>query len=418
MIARLFDEPSKEVVSAFLKAILQNNVEEVAKYESLYLRQFNLDFFQKKNSKNSNYSLASLPLTMLFPLHVATLNDSLEAYIYISKKTKMTSTTPDSNNFTAIHYACLYDSYEIVSYCFELAKTNQKMKKEIEELFENNYRTNNQSSVLCLLACKGNSLRILELLVENGYKIVPRLNIICEDIAFRMRNTQILKYLLKRCDITKPDIFILYHAIQTRSLNVIPLIINELDCNLNEYDENTFLTPLFCACFSYSHDDKTKEFSFKDVIKLLLGKMTEIDIPLIINYKAAAHWMCFTGDIEIIKMFLQHNIDINRLDQNGKSCISYIPNLPEQDTLAILNLLYEYGIDLNKPDFNPITTFLKIYNISFPILKWFLGHGSDPDKSLDIRNNDITVRQYIIDRHSFMNEQSEGFEQLINIFNL
>ena len=145
--------------------------------------------------------------------------------------------------------------------------------------------------------------------------------------------------------------------------------------------------------------------------------MSDIDLPSDIKAQGAAHWMCQTGDIEIIQLFLMHNIDINRIDGDGRSCIDYLPIISENELIPILDLLYNKGFDINLPPSNPISPYIKEVIININIIRWFLSHGSNPDKTIDYKTP-TTLRQHIKFRQASSVSQKEELNQLIEEFKL
>lgn len=203
-----------------------------------------------------------------------------------------------------------------------------------------------------------------------------------------MRNVKCLKELLKgessgKDTISETPIMV---AIKNNQPEAVHLLIDageDPDIKIKDlYIFFKWKCALSTACFN--HVDGKVEF-----VRYLLSKISEIDIPSLEQKEAAVHWICRSKSPEIVKMVLERGIDVNRFDEKGRPGPYHLVDsskVPYQSIIEILDLLHQYGYDLNKFSRNPpgetiLAHFLRSIEINdgvMSIIEWLLEHGASP----------------------------------------
>lgn len=132
----------------------------------------------------------------------------------------------------------------------------------------------------------------------------------------------------------------------------------------------------FNACFQ----------NFQETVKFLCDNMHNFDISNQLNKKAAVHWICGSRNIEIVKMVLDKNIDLNRLDEDGHPGPYYMIDLiDEDDAVVILQLIFVKDSNLNNHG-NKANSILGDFVLSIQkplkVIGWLLQNGADANEML------------------------------------
>ena len=126
--------------------------------------------------------------------------------------------------------------------------------------------------------------------------------------------------------------------------------------------------------------------------------MNSIETP-IRHPTSAIHWACRSHNPAIVKMFLDKQIDIHRLDFNGNGGANQLVDIATDDeAIEILEMLKKEGYDFNRVDNNNNSmSLLEAYrtSISQPIevIKWLVQNGADPTMKMKT-NPKITIAEY------------------------
>ena len=355
-------------------AVLHNDVEKLGQCNELFLTQTT---FTYENNQN-NFS-EELPFNGLTLLHLAAITDSLESFIYIERTTCFDFFTRSADNFTPLHYACFFKSYEIISYIIAKAKYNKEAADKLHILYKEDACGSNGKSLM-RLATISLSTEVMKLLFESGYELTESIRTECVNIAVNKKSVDVLLLLLQKS--SGKDSSPLITAISNNNFEAIPILI-QANCNL-EYCTSDYTTALSAACMQ----------SQVDIVRMLCEKMTKIDIQEGIKENAACHWICTSGSPEIAEIMLQHDINVNRLNANDKTCVSVMnPIIPEEDDIKILELLVENGFNINHTPNSPIANYVTGIRKKPKVVAWFLEHGFNPNVKM---NDRFTFKEYFI----------------------
>jgi ankyrin repeat protein len=160
-------------------------------------------------------------------------------------------------------------------------------------------------------------------------------------------------------------------AIMSCEMEAIPVL---LDCG----EDPSYVTPrgnmsaLFLACFMGD--------AWVDVIKMLCERVTKLDLDPGLREKAAIHWACQSKSPEIVEAIVSKGIDVNRLDQNGKTGVFYLLDACSEDTIIrILEILVDYGLEITKgPNLSIMADFATAIGKPCKVIEWLFEHGVDP----------------------------------------
>ena len=168
------------------------------------------------------------------------------------------------------------------------------------------------------------------------------------------------------------------------------------------------------ACNSLCYDPP----KYEKLIRFLLSKISEVDIPENEIGVSAVHWLCNSHSPAVAQMFLERGINPNRYDNEGRPGPFYLVDScsNNQDAIAILDLLVKYGYDLNEHPANGIPILAHYLNsISIrncvDIVEWLVSHGANPHLKFIYQKN--TTSCYELAKK----KKSEPFHEILEIFN-
>ena len=329
---------------------------------------------------DSSLNYDNLPL-----LHIAAAYDSLETFIYLIKRFNFDICMPSLEDYFPLHYACDGKSLEIASFIISfLQKTNDGQEK-LKKIFESDYQENKKYSLidLCTLV---SSDQIIKLILSAGYSVREFRSTEAADNWIRnsiVRNSpKVLSVLLKETS-TSESMSPIMIATSANNIAALKILMQDKTLSLSYYNYQ-HETALSIACIMRN----TK------IVKMLVNEMTFIDLPVDIRAKGAVHWLCESGDPEIASILLKREIDVNRLDQYGKTGVSYLDVTfgEEEKAIMILDMLYDKGFNIHYMPFSPIEKFLTSLSKSPPIIEWFLQHGISLETKL---SRGKTIRQVL-----------------------
>ena len=394
-------------------------MESQAVYAALYNK---IDFLNIQSTKifpKLNYSipdnftkinpivLKNIPTKNLSLLHLAAITDSLEVFIYITKYKKVNPLIQSYDNYNPLHYACLGNSIEVATYIIS----------HFPDLPSHDTPTKLQ---YIYLASVGNSPTILKLLFEHGAKLNSPKNSLDKPIqvAIRFKHISCLKLLLKYSPRSMQGSYNDYSPLMLAIINnqqdaVSLLLENGADPSVRASDGNTALS---LNCFSFQN---------LNVMKLLCDSLINVDIPDEINGLSAVHWICQSGSVEICKMILDRGINVNRIDEHGRTGPYYLVDIGTEDNqLKILELLYEHGLDINFRSSQRQNSAFGIYVQSikhYPkIIDWFLSHGGDINIPLidGTKDHSYTIRSKLIEKAKSMDRKAAPLLEILKKHNI
>jgi ankyrin repeat protein len=368
-------EKSKSYYDNLAENVLNNKIEELSK-------EINKEILTHTNFRCNSESVSSekqLSFDGLTLMHIAAMSDSLECFIYLMKNTHFDFTVLSADEFTPMHYACCFKSIEIISYIIELSKYKTEYADKLQRLYLEDAERKGEKSLM-KLATSALSIDIIKLLFDSGYKLTPEVRVHCINIAVNTKSVDVLNILLQNS--SGKDSSPLITAISNNNLEAIPILI-ESNCNL-QYCTSNFTTALSAAC----------KQSSVSVVKMLCDKMTDVDINPVLKVDAACHWICISGSPEIARIILAHDIDVNRLNADNKTCVSLMKTvIPEEDDIEILEMLLEKGFNINHTPISPLTNYVTGIKKKPKVVAWFIENGFNLNAKV---NNKYTFREYII----------------------
>ena len=161
----------------------------------------------------------------------------------------------------------------------------------------------------------------------------------------------------------------------------------KLGWDVNFVDEGETL--LYFACFQNN----------EKAVEILLNHMHQIDPP---NATPAVCLLCRSHNPNIAKMILSKNIDVYRLDENGRFGPYYLRGGEEKNNLAILSMLYDHGYDINYKGRNGVSIFepflINIIKSQNKIIEWLILHGADTNSI--IKETKYTQGKVITVKHN------------------
>lgn len=272
-----------------------------------------------------------IPKNNLCLSHIAAAGDALEVFLLLEKY-GFSINDQSANSYLPIHYACNCSSYEVASYILsvdpEMARKEQQ-GAEFHQLY---------------LTATGGDPGIMELLFKNGVNPKSNANYRNDPIgkAVQSKNMSCLKILLSHGESPpQNDDFTLP---MTAAINLQPDAVEYLlktDRNPINYCSPIKHQSLLGLCCFYGA-------LFKPTILNILKKPCVVE-PIEPEIQGPVHWICTIIDIDITKAFLKHNIDVNRLDQDGNTGFHYLCDKPklEPTILEIMKLLVGAGFNVN-----------------------------------------------------------------------
>ena len=331
-------------------------------------------------------------------MHIAAYFDSLECLIFL-RRCGWPLNMPSSNAYRPIHYACVNGSYECTSYILSQDPSQAK----------DNAETNHG---IVYLATWSSKPKILKMVLMNGADLKSQITLNDKPMtrAIETRSVDCLKLLLKyKCPIQIEHKFYtpVMLAIVHGMFDAVPLLVeagqkpDEVTEIPNQNSDNlSFVmssheTALSLAC---------KQNSLKTV-KYLCSKMDKVDLNENINDAAAVHWICSTGNPEIVGTVLDKGINVNRLDGNGRSFAHYLIS-GAHDSSSMINILEQLltkGLDLNLLCKSPngelhnsiLSEFVTAIDKFPQVIKWLLNHGADPNVPVFLPKTVVPLISYV-----------------------
>ena len=322
-----------------IRAVIDNDVTRLAsiiengKVENFTGTNYSIpkDFLNTDITTTSNNSPITLPTTNLSLIHIAALCDSLEVFIYLCqlKKDKFHTRTPSGASYHPLHYACCSAAYEVAFYILSI---DPDEAKETPAGIDWHF---------IYLAAESGDPDILNLILDNGANINSEANKRNNSInqAIRKKSIECLRILLEKGSKEAHDnrnYSPIMLAITNNQFMAVPILLDAGDDP--EYFAPDGQSALFLACFQRS----------TETVRLLCEKMQIVDIDPTITGKALIHHACGSCDPEIVRIVLTKNIDVNRLDKDGRLGPWYLIDLAkEEDIIRILEMLVEKGFNIN-----------------------------------------------------------------------
>ena len=375
-----------------VKYVSNNDVANLGIYGEDEIHSTNFQISSYFSDKTQNQQTSHIPLKSMSLLHVAAYYDSLETFIYLHNFRNINLNTKTANGYNPLHFACYGNSREVAEYII------QKDPKicSIETDTEHQY---------IYLACCGNAPEILTLLLNHGADLNSRKNKFVDkpiDYAIKAKRIKCLEILLKnlkksensqmpKCEGYSPMML----AIINSQPAAVPLLLEAgNDPSIRTADGNTVLS---LNCFFLGD---------VSITEMICNILPDVDIPHGERGLGAVHWICKSKNPEMAKVILRKQIEINRFDKEGYLGPHYlIDNAKKNDALKILNMLYDYGLDLNKvSDRNHNTLlgeFLLAIKVEPEIIDWFLSKNVEIDvpliKVTTGKNEYTTIRQKLVE---------------------
>ena len=365
-------------ILSIVKLVTENDVFGVAGANMREPRAFEFSCDPPLPDSSLNYNNISL-------LHIAAAYDSLETFIFLTRAFKFDICQPSLDNYFPLHYACDGNSLEIASFIIDSLMQSDGGREKLKQIFEIDYQESNKYSLIDLCSLVS-SHQIIELILGAGYSVREFRSVEIADTWIRnsiVRNSpKVLSVLLKETS-TSDSMSPIMIATSANNIAALRILLQDKSLSLN-YFNSQHETALSIACLMKN----------TQAVKMLVNEMTFIDLPADITAKGAVHWLCESGDPEIALILLNRDIDVNRIDEHGKTGVSYLDfTFGEEDkAIEILNMLYERGFNIHYSYVSPIEKFITSLAKSPPIIEWFLQHGLSLETRL---SRGQTVRQVI-----------------------
>ncbi|KAH0788828.1 ankyrin repeat protein [Histomonas meleagridis] len=371
------DPRQKEVVKAViendvgrLNAILQGmKPHEYTQSNYSFPREL---FEDNPTSSSSSFYYMPLPISNVTLLHIAAYCDSLDVFIYLcSISPNFNTRTTTANSYHPLHYACSSAAYEVAFYILSIDPTEATQTPSVEYHF-------------IYLASDSGDPDILNLLFSNGADINSPANKRNGSVsqAVRRQNIECLRILIKKGSKEtrdQRDYTPLMLAITNYQFEAVPILLDSGEDP--EYFAPDGKSALFLSCFTDN----------VDVVRLLCEKMRVVDIDPQKNAKGLIHYACMSYDPEIVKIVLTKNIEINRMDEEGRLGPWYLADMAkEEDIIQILEMLVDKGLNLNlvknlghEKNSDPLLgSFVIAIKKMMNVMEWMLVHGADPNMKM------------------------------------
>lgn len=337
-------------------------------------RRTNYGRYEKEETQNNE----GIPKDGLTLLHVAAYYDSLDCFRLIEREGKLRLRSPSSRGFYPLHYACYNGSNEVALYI--LTKDPSQAQAHPEGIGDLHF-------LFC--ATKGTEPEILQALFDNGAKISDPWN--NEDklisAAIALHDREILSILMKyqtgkgasNIDTSKgtPSM----KAVTSFNVDALEILYNKnFDLTASFIDRGTYYTLISLIC-----ETDVKKM-FKNFFKKILIDARDVQIePEYIpgqNHAGVCHWACMYADFEIAKLMLKTpNVQINRLDENFRTGAFKLTVKKGNDTIKILELLYNHGFNINAKKDDKSQSLLEAFMLAmtknYQAIEFLVNHGAD-----------------------------------------
>ena len=366
------------------------------------------------HSTRGNVGSAHIPLTQLSPIFVAAMANSLECYRVIESKTGLDFSIKNSAEYTPLHYACLYGSFEIAMYIFGQILRDEEKANKWKTLANDDITRFRDGKNLIFFSTLSGSHQIMQLLLDNGWggNNIEKHITKAISTAVSRNSPECLKILIKYKRNTvmanANDLTPLMSAISSQTDSAVPVLL-QTNCNLNHVT-STGHTALSIACL----------VNMESAVKLICQRMQTIDLPphAYGKFESAVQWMCSSGNPRIVKIMLEKHPNLHYVFNGKPGVYSLPPPTPVNDIITIFNLLNEHGYTFNAcPDYPEINHFLFAISPKKEIIKWFIDHGTDlslpPPKNLSQKNQLPTIRDYI-KKKAKESKEANIFAEIVN----
>lgn len=306
-----------------------------------YLIKFFLDQEKHLDVSHSNYSTL---------LHFAALNGDNESIneIFENGDSEANLNAFNSKGMTLLHVAALYEMEGMIEPLIKHG-ADSNLQIQLDQAHQNLTDKIGGFTPLHLAISKG-YLNIVESLVKNGANVNASspygspLHIVCESFYFpsinksiRVKNAKIAKFLVK-------------NGAQMEALNAEKK------------------TPLQKAC-----DNK-----FEEIVEVLLQEGASLKMKFH-QRRSALHYVVGINNSRIMKLFLDQGLDPNVKDFREETPLIYGSKSSAKGlSLDVIELLVEYGADIDAGDVNGVTALhiaAGFYNLK--IVKYLLKLGAN-----------------------------------------
>ena len=358
------------------RLVASNNFEELEK--SIFASTCTSSF-QRAEYRIPTDEILDLPSNNLTLLHIAALMNSTQCFYSLLKIIDIDARS--AQGYTPFHYAVLGNSVEIALFIIAEYKNYSKNHDDISVLFEDDYEDRNKKK-LPFLAARASSPLCMQALFDNGYSFDKYKSSAKKSISdtflrcITQKSTQCLEIILKYTNPTRLE-YLTQDGYTPIMIAVIHNNLNALEILLKTSQDATVMTndnktALYFACF----------LKCVGAVKLLCDNMIKVDIPASVKSAAAVHWACQSHSADIIEMIVKKDIDVNRLDEYGRTGPYHLIDSQESELLRGIQALYDAGfqINLHSPKQNTILgDVLTTINKNYTVIEWLLEHGADPN---------------------------------------
>ena len=331
-----------------VQAIYQNDLEALTrncnpKNEKQKEAQFSLLNVSKTTQAGQTSDSILLPAANLTLLHIAAYANATECFLFLLNEMKIPIDAKSAAEYTPFHYACLGGAVEVVSLLVKLYPIYTKNPNALQELFEKDYEGTEKKKIP-YIATVSTSVRVLNIIFENGYNFEkykgPARALLNQPIdhAIKSKSAESLKVLLRyiKPSKAKADLTPIMLAIINNQNAAIPILLQS-NCNPSDITKDN-KTALYYACFQGN----------EEAVRMLTDVLFDVDIPYDIKSSGAVHWACQSHNYNIVELIISKGINVNRLDENGRTGPFYILDVGNEDeNLKILKLLVQYGFNIN-----------------------------------------------------------------------
>ena len=354
---------------SIVESIYFNRVDELLSYLKSNKSVSNESMFSFANLQKQFNILSVLPMNNLKLTHIAAIADSLDCFIVL-ENFGFSINDQSAAMYLPIHYACLFRSYEIVSYILSKDPSMAKVEPPVE------YH-------LLYLTATGGDDWIMRLLFANNVNFRSPANRKNNPFqkAVQSAHFECLKVLLENGE--KPMIQDYYTPSMQAAINrqpeAVEYLVKTYHDPINYVSPVEHRTLLGLCCFIGD--------IFKPTIIKILRMVDNIEPPSTICCKGPVHWLCELLDLDVAREFLQHEILVNRIDNEGKTGFHYLIDKPPKLTktiIKIMKLLINYGFDVNvqcirnnSKTSTVLETFCTCIKKSYDIIEFLIKHGAN-----------------------------------------
>lgn len=256
-----------------------------------------------------NFALPSENLTFL---HIAAVFNTLDCFVWLQTEKNLSISAQSSTNYHPIHYACYAGSTEIVSYILQRDSSQAVVLPEVPHH-------------LLLLSVWARNEDILGLLISHGAKYNDPKNAqndilgqamflgatdcvgrLWSEVAREVHDDKSYSPLMLAISLRKFDLamYLIKAGFDTKHVRVAP-------------KTQIKWTAMFLALghATTAHPDQ----DWFEVVRPICEVDGRIDLDAGETVKAAIHFACQTGRPEIVRYLIDRGININRVDNRGRT---------------------------------------------------------------------------------------------------